>query len=98
MREMIIPFTSSVRSADGVQFQICIIGHERADGIWEGVLEFRAGETRRVTGVETTQPNATSLELWAADLTPLYYADALRRARKPGKRRRSAAREGQRAI
>ena len=97
MREILIPFTSSVTSPTGEQFRVRIIGHERADGIWEGVIEFHCDAIRLVTGTETTQPNADALETWACQLSRPYYEAALCRARRPGTRR-SAARQEERRV
>ncbi|HEX9163652.1 MAG TPA: hypothetical protein VF980_18235 [Thermoanaerobaculia bacterium] len=90
MREILIPFVPRVTSPEGAEYRIRIVGHERADGIWEGVIEFHRDDTRLVTGVETTQPDAESLEKWAGSLKTMYFEAALRRARRPGSRRSAA--------
>jgi hypothetical protein len=57
-------------------------GRERADGTWEGWLEFVSGHGTVVlhSPRETTQPNRAALEYWASGLTPVYLAGALERA------------------
>jgi hypothetical protein len=93
MREIMIPFASKVNASDGNAYEVRAIGHERADGIWEGVIDFQHDTTRLVTGVETTQANADALEYWATGLSALYLEGALRRARRPLSRRRSQRQE-----
>ena len=88
MREMVIPYAYIVSSPDGSSYRARIIGHERADGIWEGVIEFSREKTRLITRVETTQPNAGALEYWATGLEAAYVESALTRARQVGDRRR----------
>jgi hypothetical protein len=95
MREIIIPLPSSI--VEGVSHRVRVIGHERADGIWEGVIEYLHEGTRLVTGVETTQTNADALEYWASGLERFYIDSALRRARRPGTRRSEAHRPERRA-
>jgi hypothetical protein len=72
---------------NGVHHRVRVIGHERADGIWEGQIEFSHDGTRLVTGIETTQFTNEALEQWATTLDPLYVQHALTRARRPGSRR-----------
>jgi hypothetical protein len=86
MREIIIPFTATVN-----EFSVRVIGHERCDGIWEGVIDFQRDSTRLITGVETTQTSADALEYWATGLQPIYLEGALRRTHRPGMRRRVEA-------
>lgn len=61
-----------------------ICGEERADGIWEGWIEFQPSGTGPVltTGRETTQPNRTALEYWADGLEPVYLEGAFARAQE----------------
>ena len=81
MREISIPFTMTA-TTDSVEYRVRAVGNRRADGIWEGHIEFHAptGE-RLVTGMETTQPDADSLQHWASALEQVYIDSALRRAR-----------------
>jgi hypothetical protein len=60
-------------------------GRERADGLWEGWLEFVPHDGSEVlrSQRETTQPNLTDLEYWATGLTPVYLQGALERTLTP---------------
>ncbi len=64
-------------------YAVRICGDERADGTWEGWLEFhptgRAAPVLR-TEQETSQPNRAALEYWADGLEPIYMDGALARA------------------
>ena len=59
-----------------------VCGRQRADGTWEGWMEFDpvTGGPPLRTARETTQPNLHDLEYWATGLTPVYLEGALRRA------------------
>jgi hypothetical protein len=81
MREIIIPFTPTVSSKDGATWRVNVIGHERADGIWEGTIEFQSDKARLVTRMETTQRNSNDITSWATALKPIYFERALDRAR-----------------
>jgi len=98
MREIMIPFASKVNASDGNAYEVRAIGHERADGIWEGVIDFQHDATRLVTGVETTQANADALEYWATGLSALYLEGALRRARGPLSRRITLSQRAERGV
>jgi hypothetical protein len=61
-----------------------ICGDERADGTWEGWLEFQSADAKRpsmLTEQETSQPNRTALEYWADGLEPAYLEGAFARAK-----------------
>ena len=81
MAELIQTYSEVVRDSRGVEFTASAYGEERADGNWEGWLEFRSasGEARR-TERETTQPNRDALAYWASGLEPLYLDGAFARA------------------
>jgi hypothetical protein len=81
MAELIQTYTEVVRDSRGEEFTASAHGEERADGNWEGWLEFRpaAGAVRR-TGRETTQPNREALRYWASGLEPVYLQGAFARA------------------
>jgi hypothetical protein len=67
----------------GTAYQVLICGEQRADGTWEGWLEFHpADSTQQVlsTDRETSQPNRTAIEYWADGLEPTYLEGALARA------------------
>ncbi|HSP35440.1 MAG TPA: hypothetical protein VLU46_14090 [Thermoanaerobaculia bacterium] len=87
MREIIIPFVPRVTGEDGTRYRVRVLGHQRADGIWEGQLEYSHDGLRLLTGVETTQFTNEALEQWATTLDPIYVLRALSRARRPGSRR-----------
>ncbi len=80
MGELIQTYTEVVVSG-GVEYVASAVGAERADGTWEGWIEFRseAGDVRR-TGRETTQPDRDALRYWASGLEPLYLDGAFARA------------------
>ena len=86
MREVIIPFMPRATGEDGVRYRVRVIGHERADGVWEGQIEFSTDGARIVSGVETTQLTNEALEQWATALDPMYVRNALSRAQKQKRR------------
>ncbi len=71
-------------------------GSLRADGKWEGWLEFTSsgGHVLR-TPRETTQPNRDDLSYWASGISPIYLEGALARGKsaapRPAKHRDSYA-------
>lgn len=81
MAELIQTYNETVRDSRGEEFVASAYGEERADGTWEGWLEFRtaSGDVRR-TERETTQPNRDALRYWASGLEPLYLDGAFARA------------------
>jgi len=81
MAELIQTYNETLRDARGEEFEASAHGEERADGKWEGWIEFRSasGEVRR-TARETTQPDRDALRYWASGLEPLYLDGALSRA------------------
>jgi hypothetical protein len=83
MAELIQTYAEPLRDSNGTAFVASVYGEERADGNWEGWIEFSPaageGETRR-TGRETTQPNLDALRYWASGLEPLYLDGAFARA------------------
>ena len=70
--------------AEGTRWTPHVVGCERADGLWEAWLEFRAedGRPSRATGRETTQPNRAAVEYWVGGLEPVYFEGAFDRASK----------------
>jgi hypothetical protein len=68
--------------AEGTLWVPLVYGRERADGTWEGWVEFRAvdGGLARATDRETTQSNREALEYWAGGLEPVYFEGAFARA------------------
>jgi len=81
MAELIQTYAEAVRDVQGDEYTAHAYGEERADGNWEGWLEFHStsGEVRR-TGRETTQPNREALRYWASGLEPVYLDGAFARA------------------
>lgn len=63
-------------------YAVHVCGQERADGTWEGWLEFHPSGTGPIlsAGQETSQPNRAALEYWADGLEPVYLEGALARA------------------
>lgn len=81
MAELIQTYAETVGDAGGVEHTAHAYGEERADGNWEGWLEFHsaAGAVRR-THRETTQPNREALAYWASGLEPIYLEGAFNRS------------------
>ena len=83
MAELIHSYLNEVSDPSGASedFTVVAMGEERADGTWEGWLEFRgwAGDVRR-TERETTQPSREALRYWASGLEHVYLEGALARA------------------
>jgi len=82
MPELIHEFKNHVESRDGVRYSVVVYGERRADGNWEGWLEF-CPENALVgirTGRETTQPHRSALAYWASGLEPIYLEGAFDRA------------------
>jgi hypothetical protein len=84
MPELIHRFADLVKGPDGVIYAVSVYGEIRADGTWEGWLEFQPtiglGSVLR-TGRETSQPNKEALVYWASGLEPVYLDGAFARAK-----------------
>ena len=68
---------------DDTSYTVSVCGNERADGTWEGWLEFRPIDSSQPmfrTDQETSQPNRSAIEYWADGLEPIYLEGALARA------------------
>lgn len=80
--ETLVEYPSSLIGEDGKVYQARACGRRRADGLWEGWVEFERedGEVAVRTERETTQPNRTDLAYWAAGLTAVYLEGAFGRA------------------
>ena len=80
MAELIQTYAETLRDAHGEEYTAHAFGEERADGNWEGWLEFRStsGAVRR-TARETTQPNRGALGYWASGLEFIYLEGAFSR-------------------
>ena len=85
MAEVLVTFTHTVAGPDGAIYTARACGREKADGRWEGWLEFYAvdGADTLRSARETTQPNRTDTAYWATGLTPVYLEGALARALRP---------------
>ena len=82
---MMLEFAEHVRDAvDGTTYVARVYGRARADGTWEGWIEFVAVGAAVVlrTEQETTQSNRESVAYWASGLEPAYLEGAFARARK----------------
>ena len=85
MTELIHEHSARVEGDGGERYTARIMGARRADGTWEGWIEFRpergGGEALR-TGAETSQPDRAALDYWAGGIEPLYLEGALARAKR----------------
>lgn len=81
--EVLRQYAEVVRDAAGQGYLARASGRSRADGTWEGWLEFTPPQGVPVlrTGRETTQPDREALAYWASGLEPVYLDGALTRAR-----------------
>ena len=84
MAELIHEYIIHVRTREGDAYRTRTYGERRADGTWEGWLEFDPidgyGPTLR-TERETSQATRDALEVWASGLEPVYFEGAFARAR-----------------
>lgn len=83
LSELVHRHTERVVDARGRLYDALIYGEPRADGMWEGWIEFRPVDGTSATlrtGRETTQPDRAALTYWASGLEPLYFAGAFERA------------------
>jgi hypothetical protein len=83
MPEILQEYATLLTSADDTTYLVRSYGEERLDGTWIGWLEFEpADSTKRTlrTNQETSQPNRTAVEYWAAGLEPVYFEGAFERA------------------
>lgn len=82
MAEVLVRFTTPVKSEDGELYSPQACGGVADDGLWNGWIVFTSESTGKVvrTGRETTQPNRTDLLYWAKGLTEVYLEGALERA------------------
>ncbi len=82
MAELLRESANGVTDDGGRTYTARVRGRARADGKWEGWIEFvPIGEgVPLTTARETTQPKYDDLAYWAAGLTTVYFEGALRRA------------------
>jgi hypothetical protein len=77
----LLVFATPLSTTDGQEYLAQAMGTPRADGLWEGWIEFvPKGGAALQSPPETTQSNLTDLEYWATGLTPVYLEGALERA------------------
>lgn len=83
--ETLVEYPTSLVDGDGARYVARACGRPRADGLWEGWIEFeREDGTHAVrTMRETTQPNRADLVYWASGLGAVYLEGAFRRATEP---------------
>ena len=84
MPQFIQQYTQPLTDENGVTYTAFVYGEPRADGTWEGWVEFNPSDSTRPilrTGRETTQPDKSALAYWASGLEPLYLEGAFARAR-----------------
>jgi hypothetical protein len=77
----LVKYPTRVLGPEG-EYSVRALGRPRADGTWEGWLEFTpsGGGTPLVTGIESTQSNMQALRYWASGLEPIYLEGAFTRA------------------
>lgn len=87
MAEVLVVYDIQLQGQDGGLYGARACGRQRADGLWEGWIEFdAAGGGTIQTGRETTQPNRADLMYWATGLTAGYLDGALLRTLRPERR------------
>jgi hypothetical protein len=82
---LVLEFAEHVRDpVDGTTYIARAFGRARADGTWEGWIEFVAVGAAVVlrTDQETTQSNREGVAYWASGLEPAYLEGAFARARR----------------
>lgn len=85
MAEVLTAFDAELETNDGFVYAAQACGAPNSDGLWEGWIEFiplNGGPSLR-SPRETTQPNRTDAQYWAAGLSAVYLEGALGRARSP---------------
>jgi len=82
MPELIQQYSTHMVGDDGTLYVVRAYGQPRADGTWEGWLEFwpTSGGPPLRTGIESSQPERDALAYWASGLEPLYFEGAFQRA------------------
>lgn len=85
MAEVLVQFTSPVKSEAGDLYKAEACGGISEDGLWEGWIEFTSETSGRCyrSARETTQPDRNDLLYWAKGLTEVYLEGALKRALGP---------------
>jgi hypothetical protein len=80
---LIRQLTQELEDSAGMMYVVRVLGRERIDATWEGLLEFIAVGAAIVlrTAMETTQSNREDLVYWASGLNTGYLQGAFQRAR-----------------
>jgi len=84
MAELIQRYETTLEDGAGAIYEASAHGAPRADGTWEGWIEFRPAAGYGLplrTERETSQPNREALAYWATGLEPIYLEGAFARAR-----------------
>jgi hypothetical protein len=84
MAQLIHQYTQQLTDGSNSRYTVYAYGEPRADGTWEGWIEFHPLDNARPilrTERETTQPDKTALAYWASGLEPVYFEGAFARAR-----------------
>lgn len=83
--ETLLEYPNPLIGSDGAPWIARACGRPRADGLWEGWIEFERsdGASAVRTPRETTQPNHTDLMYWASGVGQVYLEGAFRRATEP---------------
>ena len=92
--------SAKVRGPDGTTYEASVYGAQRADGTWEGWIEFNPLDRSRPrvrTEQETSQPDRAAVVYWAGGLQPVYLEGALERALRTQPVSRSRSGESHRA-
>jgi hypothetical protein len=84
MGEVFVEFENVLTGPNGRRYMAQACGRQRADGLWEGWVEFTPvdGSAALRTERETTQPNREDARYWATGLTHAYLEGALERILK----------------
>src|SRR5688572_27640870 len=82
MSEIIADLPYIMTDGAGREYYVSVAGDRRADGEWEGWLEYVPLDESDalITPTETTQSNRAALEHWASVLTDTYVQGAFARA------------------
>ena len=85
MERVLLTYQTTLATPGGRTYRPRACGRQRADGTWQGWLEFLPDDATPIvhSDRETTQPNLVDLEYWATGVTPVYLEGALERALGP---------------
>jgi len=82
MAEIIVHVPYKIADVQGREYYVSVAGNRRADGEWEGWLEYVPLDESDalITPTETTQTNRAALQHWAEVLSETYVQGAFARA------------------